>query len=412
MLGPATSHLINLTPTRSCCRLVSVGITPVRHAANFVNAQAPTTIRMPAIAGRDVSDRLGTESGETPLEPSASSPETRSTDDNPGPNRTPMVVSVVINFRGLADTTHCVESLLASTYPTHRVVVIDNGSKNTDADIIESRFGERIKLIRARQNLGYGGGANMGIQWALGQHAGYVWILNNDTVVRADAIDFLVRAMETSRWMGVTSPEIEAPIDSEAPTGVWYAGGIVNLSRAETHHVLRTHGLAPGVVTTGFVTGCAMFLRCEALESSNVFWERLFLYWEDVELSLRLRNAGWGLGVVPSARITHFPHGSMRSHIAERYYVRNAILVARRHGSLRVVSTAFAFLLVRIARGWGSAILRRRSMPLAETRGLWAGAALAFRWTLNRPADMVSGVAPQSAYVGRADQSDTQGEVG
>jgi GT2 family glycosyltransferase len=342
---------------------------------------------------------------------SASTRETGSPDDSRGPHRAPTVVSVVINFRGLADTTRCVESLLASTYPAHRVVVVDNGSGNADADIIESRFGERIELLRARRNLGYGGGANLGIQWAIRQHAGYVWVLNNDTVITADAIDHLVHAMEASRWLGVTSPEIDAPIGPDAPTGVWYAGGTVSLARAETHHVHRTLGRTPAVAVTGFVTGCAMFLRCEALQDTGVFWERLFLYWEDVDLSLRLRSAGWGLGVVPSATITHFGHGSVRSDIAERYYFRNAILVARRHGSLRVVARALASLTVGLARCWGSALLRRRSRPYSQTRGLLGGVALALRWTFRRPAELVSGVTLSAAAAGSLDVSDAPSEA-
>jgi GT2 family glycosyltransferase len=332
--------------------------------------------------------------GRRKLTLSASTPKTGSPDDNRGPQTAPFVVSVVTNFRGLADTTRCVESLLASTYPAHRVVVVDNGSGNADADVIESRFGEQIEVMRARQNLGYGGGANLGIRWAIRHHAEYVWILNNDTVITADAIDHLVRAMETCRRLGVTSPEINAPIGPEAPTGVWYAGGTVSLARAETHHLHRTLGRAPAVVLTEFVTGCAMFLRSEALEDAGVFWERLFLYWEDVDLSLRFRTAGWELGVVPSATITHFAHGAVRSEIAGRYYFRNAILVARRHDSLRVVARALGSLTVGLARGWASALLRRRSSPYSQTRGLLGGVALAFRWTLRRPAEFALGVKP------------------
>jgi GT2 family glycosyltransferase len=329
------------------------------------------------------------------LTTSASTPEPGPANDGHGTSRAPTVVSVVINYRGLADTVRCVESLLVSTYPAHRVVVVDNGSGNADADNIEGRFGERVELIRARSNLGYGGGANLGIRWAIRQQAGYVWVLNNDTVIRADAIDHLVRAMEASRWLGVTSPEIDGPIGPEAPTGVWYAGGIVSLAHAETRHLHRALGRATAVVATGFVTGCAMFLRCEALGNAGLFWERLFLYWEDVDLSLRLQAAGWGLGVVPKATITHFGHGSVRSEVAEHYSFRNALLVARRHGTGRVVARALTSLMVRLARCWGSALLRRRSMPHAATRGLLAGTALTIRWTLKRPAELASGAISQ-----------------
>ena len=348
---------------------------------------------------------------DTNLTSSASTPQTGSPDDSREPYRALTVVSVVINFRGLADTTRCVEALLTSTYQAHRVVVVDNGSGNADADVIASRFGQRIELLRAPRNLGYGGGANLGIRWAIRQHAAYVWVLNNDTVIMADAIDHLVRAMETNPRLGATSPEIDAPIGPEAPAGVWYAGGTFDLARAETHHVLRTLGRGPAVVATGYVTGCAMFLRCEALADVGLFWERLFLYWEDVDLSLRLRGAGWGLGVVPSATITHFAHGSVRSDVAERYYFRNAILVARRHGSRRVVGRALTSLVVRLARRWGSALLRRRSMPHAETLGLLAGAALALQWTLKPPAEFASRVKPSAAVVGSFDTSEPPHEA-
>ena len=278
----------------------------------------------------------------------------------------------------------CIESLLTSTYEKHSIVVVDNGSGNDDADRIEDRFGGRIELIRAPRNLGYGGGANLGILWALGQHVDYVWILNNDTVITVDAIGRLVAAMETDRGLGASSPLIDAPIGPESPEGIWYSGGTVNLARAETHHLRTSPGPTPGVIPTGYITGCAMFLRSEALQASGLFWESLFLYWEDVDLSLRLRRAGWGLGVVPSATISHLVHGSVRPDVAERFYSRNAILVARRHESTRVVVRALMSLLTRLVRHWASALLRRRSMPIAETRGLAEGAAAAFWWTARR----------------------------
>lgn len=310
---------------------------------------------------------------------------------SPEPFRSPVVVSVVVNFKGAVDTIRCVQSLLATTYPAHRVVVIENGSGTTDDAVIEGRFGDQIELVRAHHNLGYGGGANLGIRWAIQQHAAYVWILNNDTVVAPDAISRLVDAMETSPRLGVASPEIGAPVGLEAPSGVWYAGGVVSLKRAEARHVHRTLERVPGVVSTEYITGCAMFLRCEALQNVGGFWERLFLYWEDVDLSLRFRDSGWGLGVVPLASVTHYAHGSVRADIAERYYFRNAILVARRHGSLRVAAGAVASLGVGLARRWVSAVLRRRPMPQAETMGWLAGSAIALWWTVKRPVDLASG---------------------
>jgi GT2 family glycosyltransferase len=309
----------------------------------------------------------------------------------------PLVVSVVVNYRGAADTVQCVRSLLASAYGAHRVVVVDNDSGDDDVETIRREFGDRIELVRASRNLGYGGAANLGIQLAIGEGAVYAWILNNDTIVQPDAVDALVRAMETDRLLGAASPEIEASPGPEAPTGVWYAGGTFRLSRAETSHEFATLGRTPRVVLTQLLTGCAILLRCEALGDAEVFWERLFLYWEDVDLSLRLHAGGWSLGVVPTAIITHFPHASIPSGVATPLNFRNAILVARRNSSTTVVATAVAFLGSRLARAWGSALLRRRPSPVTETRRFASGVWLALRWTIRRPSELRLGIRPADA---------------
>jgi GT2 family glycosyltransferase len=110
---------------------------------------------------------------------------------------------------------------------------------------------------------------------------------------------------------------------------VWYASGSADLCHATTSHTLDLLHKDALLVPTGFVNGCAMFLRTRALTETGLFWDRLFLCWEDVELPFRLRAASWNVGVVPAARIQHGVHGSVGSAVASNYYYRNAILVAQ-----------------------------------------------------------------------------------
>jgi GT2 family glycosyltransferase len=291
----------------------------------------------------------------------------------------PLVVSVVVNYNGLQDTRKCVRTLLASAYPRQRVVVVDNGSQSSEASAISAEFGDRVEVVVSRANLGYGGGANLGLRWAIAQDATYAWVLNNDTTVDPGCIGELTGAMESNARYGILSPWISAPVGPEAPSGIWFSGGRVLLARAETRHLLEP-AQGRGPLDSEYVTGCAMFIRCGALAETGLFWERLFLFWEDVDLSLRMRRAGWRLGVVPATHIRHEIHGSIASATQDYFHFRNAPVVVGRFATPGAALSGLAFLMGGVARRWARAFLRRRPAPIAATRGLLVGLVLAVKW--------------------------------
>jgi GT2 family glycosyltransferase/glycosyltransferase involved in cell wall biosynthesis len=298
----------------------------------------------------------------------------------------PAVAVVVVTFDALPDTTACVESLLAGTYPNQTVAVVDNGSSG-EAEALRARFGDAIETLAMGRNLGYGAGANVGIRHALEAGADYVWVLNNDTIVRPDTVAKLVAAMEAHAEIGVASPQISAPEGPEAPGGIWFAGGVVDLRRGETRHLTEPLAEDSDPVSFDFLTGCAPFFRAAVLRQVGLFWERLFLFWEDTDLDLRVRRAGWTACVVPDARLHHAIHGSTSHGVVAYYHFRNALLVAWRHGGTRTALRAATHLSVEVARRWPRAMLRRCPTPTSETRGLLAGLLTALRWTVRAPVD-------------------------
>jgi GT2 family glycosyltransferase len=288
----------------------------------------------------------------------------------------PLVVSIVVNYCGLEQTLVCVASLLAVEYRNHSVVVVDNASGRSEIDGLTEAFGSTVEIVALEANVGYGGGANLGLDWARRHDATYAWVLNNDTEVDPRSVGQLVEAMESENGYGVLSPQIDAPIGPESPAGVWYAGGMADLEKVVTKHDIAIGPSPAAVVETDFVTGCAMFLRLRALDQTGLFWEQLFLYWEDVDLCFRMREAGWRLGVVPAARIVHFVHGSVQSKVVRYYYYRNAILVANRHLHLKGAARAFRSLTVRAIRRLAASTLKHDGpLPVPEARGLVAGMA-------------------------------------
>src|SRR5664279_2479168 len=94
---------------------------------------------------------------------------------------------ILLNWNGWQDTIACVESCRKLSYPNFRILIVDNGSTDNSEAILRERLPD-IELLQTGANLGFAGGNNVGIRHALAQGADYVWLLNNDTVVDAEAL--------------------------------------------------------------------------------------------------------------------------------------------------------------------------------------------------------------------------------
>ena len=120
----------------------------------------------------------------------------------------PKVAIVILNWNGLADTLECLDSLQKIVYPNYVVVVIDNGSNGNDAEIIKKKFGDFVFVIEEEKNLGFAGGCNEGIRWALHSGAKYVLLLNNDTVVDPNFLIELVNVAQNDPQIGIVGPKV------------------------------------------------------------------------------------------------------------------------------------------------------------------------------------------------------------
>jgi GT2 family glycosyltransferase len=121
--------------------------------------------------------------------------------------RLPRVDIIVLNWNGLRDTLHCLQSLKRADYPAFRVLVVDNGSSDASSTSIRQRFPE-VTLIENSENLGFTGGNNIGMRQALEEEADYVLLLNNDTEVAPDAVRLLVETAESDPRIGIAGPII------------------------------------------------------------------------------------------------------------------------------------------------------------------------------------------------------------
>ncbi len=253
------------------------------------------------------------------------------------PGIRPTVTAIVLNWCGEAVTRDCLDSLLKSTYPRLRILLVDNGSEDGSGARLHADYPD-IDYLQTGANLGYAGGNNRGIERALEGGADYVLVTNNDTVLDAGAVALLVEAAEGGDGgpVGGVVPKI---VFHDRPDRIWYAGGNFSPFRGSGMHWREGEPDTPdadsGVREVTFVTGCCVLVPAPALRDVGGFTEALFAYEEDADLSLRLRRAGYHLLYQPAARVLHHakPAATQPSPFQIRQAGVNRRWVMRRHFS-------------------------------------------------------------------------------
>jgi len=290
----------------------------------------------------------------------------------------PKISVVVVTYNNLDDTRRCVRSLLQLTGPRARIIVVDNGSEDREDDALGTEFGTAISTLRVPENRGYAAGANVGIRAALGQGAGYVWLLNNDTVVRENALAHLVAPLFERSDLGLVSPIILGSEMVDWSEGIWYAGGHLDLAHSSAQHVNEMgESISMPLLPTDFVTGCAMLVRREVFESIGLLDESFYLFWEDVDFSLRACRRGWRIAVVAAPDVHHKVHGTIGRGTYRFLNERNGRTVAGRYANSRQILTLLKFTL-RSTRQLLRIALRGNADARDTLRGYCAGSARMF----------------------------------
>jgi GT2 family glycosyltransferase len=287
--------------------------------------------------------------------------------------RPPRVAIVVVSWNGREDTLTCLRSLQGIHWPAVRTIVVDNASDDGTAEAVADAFPE-VEIVRVSGNLGFSGGNNRGIDRALAWDADWVFVLNNDTTVAPDVIARMLEAA-VAPAIGVLAPLI---IFSDPPERVWYAGARFDpcLGRSGTMLHYR-QPIPPGLSeprATDRATGAAMMVSRRAIEQCGRFDESLFFLYEDVDWSLRLRQAGYEIIFVPRARVWHTVAASQGGRevtpLTSYYGIRNNLEVCRRHAPLGLVGEVRRELVCLLVHLWGS---RRAERPLRCLRAVMTG---------------------------------------
>ncbi|MBA3843492.1 MAG: glycosyltransferase family 2 protein [Actinobacteria bacterium] len=241
------------------------------------------------------------------------------------------LVAVVLNWNGGDDTLAALASLAGVD-----TICVDNGSTDGSDARVEQELPD-VELIRTGVNLGFAGGNNAGLRAALARGADWVLLLNNDAVSEPGLREALERAATERPDAGILACKILL----EDGVTLQYAGASFNARLGYSGRV-DGHGLLDRDSSFAFrdvgrADGAALVISRAALDAVGFLDETLFMYVEDVELSLRVRRAGFAIVFVPDARVRHkgsTASGGTASTTNLFYSARNTILVSERHAPL------------------------------------------------------------------------------
>jgi GT2 family glycosyltransferase len=259
-------------------------------------------------------------------------------------------------------------SALAASRSVEHVFIVDNESAGQlRASMIDAGLlaGNGCSLVEVPENRGFAGGVNLALRDALQHEFEAILVINNDAVITEDSIAGLVASLERKPGLGLVGPRILHSDGSEES-----AGGYLTPAVGITAHNLRVRR------EPDFITWACVLVRASALRDIGLLDERFFMYWEDVDFSLRLRASGWNFEICRDASATHETSTNRKSYpvAIKAYHTWSAISFAKKHRGLWLMGSPL-WLVISGATN----LVRRRAGAL---RGLRLGVKLAQESTM------------------------------
>jgi len=279
------------------------------------------------------------------------------------------VVISLLNFNSKKNTLDCLKSLEDIRKDDFKltIVVIDNASKEDFG--LKSRIVKHKSLvvIKNNENLGFSGGHNVAIKYALDNRADYVLILNNDTYVDKDFLAKLLKTADEDKNVGILVPKIyfasgsefhkDRYLKNEIGKVLWYAGGEMDWANiiGQNRGVDEVDkGQYDKTEETEIATGCCMLIKKEVFENIGLFDDKYFLYYEDSDLSIRARRKDFKIMYVSGSIIWHKNAGSAggSGSVLQDYYItRNRLLFGFKFAGFRSKLALFRESLSLFLRG-------------------------------------------------------------
>lgn len=334
-------------------------------------------------------------------------------------NITKNVVFIILNWNGWKDTVECLESVYQNNYPYYDVIIVDNNSTdrsiknikkycngqiktkstffsynpvNKPIHLIDTKSNEyieidkndkssskRLFLIKNGNNEGFAEGNNIGIKYALNNlDPDYMLLLNNDTVVDKEFLVEMLKVSESDNKIGILGPKIYYYDD---PNRIWFAKGKISWKLTRGLNIGYNqidNGQYEKIAEVEYVSGCAFLIKKEVINRIGLIDKRFFLYFEEIDWTLRASKLGYKNVFVPKGKIWHKvskSSGGIKGKIGLYYITRNRWLLMKRWSKRSdflffIVYQTLGALLIPI---FLSIYYKKPELFMAYYKGLYSG---------------------------------------
>jgi len=245
------------------------------------------------------------------------------------------VAVVVLNWNRRDMLLDCLNHIRKLNYSVYQIIVVDNASTDGSVEAVRANFPD-VDLIVNKTNLGAIEGKNTGLRKALKSPVEYIYMVDNDIVADSESLRELVHVAENDGNVGLVGTIM---YDHSKPDTILSAGGIIDF----TQNVSRGRGVNKKdkgqfnrVEDVDFLWGGALLARRAVLEEVGLFDPGYIGYWfEDTDLSMRVKKAGYKILFCPYAKIWHKPHANIEEFSYRKKYLatRNAIRFMKKYAT-------------------------------------------------------------------------------
>jgi len=250
------------------------------------------------------------------------------------------VAVILLNWNTPDYTSACIASLKQfCDTALFDIIVADNGSTDNSLTLLRKEFDD-VVFIDNGSNLGFAEGNNRALDYSLANGYTYSMLINTDTLVDEDIVTKLVTHLSAHPQAAAVQPAIYWMHD---PEKIWNGEGKFNTITGNTVSDTDVPAADAPYKSVKWATGCCVLLRNTALAKSGLLNNLFFLYYEDVELSYRLRDNGFEVHYLPSCKMYHEAGVSAKTGAPKKegflspvihYYIsRNHIWFLRKYGS-------------------------------------------------------------------------------
>lgn len=258
------------------------------------------------------------------------------------------VAAILINYNGLEDTIESIISLQKQSYKID-IIVVDNYSRLNEGEAIQRKF-SNVQVICTSENVGFSGGNNLAIDYAIKKNYDYILLINNDTIADKNLVKELMKQIDENC---VCVPMMYYATE---PNVIWYAGGKINKHMGTAYHVGMNeidNGKFDVIRECDFATGCGMLLPTKVIRKVGMLKEDFFMYCEDLDYSIRLSEKDVKIKFIPNAKLWHKVSkstGGDESAFSIYYMTRNRLQNIKNHRDFFSVEATLVTLITRCIR--------------------------------------------------------------